>query len=249
MLAVREQDRQRGLRRQLDCHDRCGSSSTMAAPMRRVLLTLLLVWPALLAQPSTLHAQEPPPPIPRLALDLRGSVPRFPRDSQLADSRGMLLAELPGRGWGGDIGLHVYLFKVKAMTVGLGGQLTLARATVAPQGDANTPVVRGAIERFQAITPQLSFNFGDGDGWSYISGGIGPSQRTLVPDGGAISEIDEERLRSVNYGGGARWFIKPHLAFTFDVRFHDIDPGTSFFGRPGSPRTRLLIIGAGLSVK
>lgn len=222
----------------------------MTAPMRRALLLLFLLTLPLASAVPVAHAQDPPPPIPRVVLDVRASVPKFSRELQLADSRGLLESELPGRGLGGELGLHFYLFKWGAMRLGVGGQVTLARAaTSAKVGASGATVVRGVVERYQAVTPQLSFNFGDGDGWSYVSGGLGPGQRTLVPDGGAISAIDEERLRTVNYGGGARWFIKPHLAFTFDVRFHDIDPGTPQFGRPGSPRSRLLIISAGASFK
>ena len=220
-----------------------------AGLMRRLSVLTLAAVLSLLFRASHAEAQEPPPPIPHVALDVRGTFTRFSREQQLADSRGLQLAELPGRGLGGEVGLHVYLFKWGAMTLGVGGQVTLQRATSSPTVTDGTTVLRGVVERYQAITPQLSFNFGDGDGWSYISGGLGPAQRTLLPDGGAISAIDEERLRVVNYGGGARWFIKPHLAFTFDVRFHDLDPGTPQFGRPGSPRSRLLIIGAGVSFK
>src|SRR5437763_1035446 len=54
---------------------------------------------------------------------------------------------------------------------------------------------------------------------------------------------------TANYGGGARWFAKRHLAFSVDVRLYEIQPGTSVAGRPGSPRTRLFVIGAGISLK
>jgi hypothetical protein len=56
-------------------------------------------------------------------------------------------------------------------------------------------------------------------------------------------------LKTINYGGGARWFAKKHLAFSFDVRFHAINPGTASGGFPPSPRTTFLVIGAGVSVK
>ena len=74
-------------------------------------------------------------------------------------------------------------------------------------------------------------------------------QLEIVPDGSPPLPVDEERLKTINYGGGARWFAKRHLAFTFDVRFYAINPGTPAFGFPSSPRTTLLVIGAGASVR
>lgn len=216
----------------------------------RWLMLLTLMTGAVAGVAPSAFAQDPPPRIPRVAVDLRGSVPKFTTEEQLAESRGIAQTELPGRGWGGDIGVHLYLFKWKVMTLGLGGQLTLARAVKSPApATPGSAAVQGLTERFTSVTPQLSFNFGDGDGWSYISGGIGPAQRTVVPVGGAVSVIDEQRLRTINYGGGARWFFKPRLAFTLDVRFHQLDPTAGMLGLPGSPRSTLLIIGAGVSFK
>jgi hypothetical protein len=60
---------------------------------------------------------------------------------------------------------------------------------------------------------------------------------------------DSEHLKTVNYGGGARWFAKTHLAFSFDVRFYAINPGSAYLDYPHSPRTTMLVIGAGVSVK
>ena len=71
----------------------------------------------------------------------------------------------------------------------------------------------------------------------------------MVPDGEAAQAPDVERLTTINYGGGARWFIKRHLAFSFDVRFYAIDPTTPLPGRPTGPRTTLLSMGAGISIK
>ena len=92
-------------------------------------------------------------------------------------------------------------------------------------------------ERYSTLAPQLSFNFGSGNGWSYISGGIGRSIWSIVPDGLDPLPADQERLKTINYGGGARWFIKNHLAFSFDVRFYATSPSESFEFLPGSPRT------------
>ena len=195
------------------------------------------------------EAQDPPPPIPRVVVDLRGSFPKFPGTSQLANSRGLDLRELPGTGLGIDAGVHLSVLKWKAVTFGLGGLMTLGRSHSSAINVENQPIRRAVTERFTSLTPQLSFNFGTGDGWSYISGGIGRSTWSVVPEGGLLQSIDEEGLRTINYGGGARWFIKRHVAFTFDVRFHDRDPGAPHDDLPGSPRARLIIIGAGMSVK
>ena len=171
----------------------------------------------------------------------------FPEDVLLAQSRGMNLTELPGRGLGLQVGLHVYPLRWKAITFGIGGEVTIARATQTP--GAGQEFVRPSEERFASIAPQLSLNFGTGKGWSYISGGIGQSIWAVTPEGQEGFPADADPLQTINYGGGARWFMKSHLAFSLDVRVYAINPGTAYFGFPASPRTALLIIGAGVSVK
>lgn len=220
----------------------------MPAPrMRRVVgpIVLAAVLPVLVAPRA--RAQEPPPRIPIFVIDLHGTVPRFPLDPQLADSRGMALAELPGVGLGFQVGVTFYPIKWRAITFGLGGELAAGRARRQPA--AGETGVRSSTEEFVSAAPQLSFNFGTGHGWSYLSGGIGQSVWSLVPEGQDPFPSDTDRLKTINYGGGARWFAKTHVAFSFDVRFYAINPGTPYFGFPGSPRTTLLVIGAGVSVK
>jgi hypothetical protein len=213
----------------------------------RVPVVAFLVSVVMVSSPAL--AQEPPPRIPFVVVDLHANVPRFPSDANLAASRDLQIGELPGTGFGGgDIGLHLYPLRWRAITFGVGGQVTRARAQQTPATVPGQPL-RPVAERFTTISPQLSFNFGSGSGWSYLSGGIGVANWSIVPDGATPLAADEERLRTTNYGGGARWFIKPHLAFSFDVRFYAINPGTPAFGFPGSPRTTLLIIGAGVSLK
>jgi hypothetical protein len=208
-------------------------------------LALLLAF----ASSSSLAAQEPPPRIGPFVIDIHGTLPHFPDDPQLAASRGLSQSELPGLGLGVHAGAHVYVFKWKAMTVGLGGSVTAARAHASEKVSADALIARATTETFTHAAPELSFNFGNGNGWSYISGGIGLSTWSIVPDGSLPSAADEERLRTVSYGGGARWFIKKHLAFSFDARFYQIDPGTPTVVTPGGPRTTLLIAGAGISLK
>ena len=197
-----------------------------------------------------LVAQDEPPRIGPFVVDLHGTVPRFPNDDpQLAQSRDLSVRELPGAGLGLHAAANVYLLKWKAVTFGLGVDATIARSHQSQQAISATETGRAVTERFAHIAPDLSFNFGNGDGWSYLSGGIGPAVWSLVPDAAAPANSDRERLQTINYGGGARWFLNHHVAFSVDVRFYAINPGTPELGRPGGPRTTLLIIGGGVSIK
>jgi hypothetical protein len=197
-------------------------------------------------------AQDPPPPIPWVVVDLHGSIPRFPSDNpDLAASRNMNIAELPGTGLGVQIGLHLYPLRTRVVTVGLGGELAIGRARQTPAAGATasgvTPL-RAAEEHITSLSPQLSLNFGNGSGWSYLSGGVGQTTWSLAPADLGEYPPNDDKLKTLNYGGGARWFIKPHVAFSFDVRFYAINPGFAYIF-PATPRTTLLIIGAGISVK
>jgi hypothetical protein len=194
-------------------------------------------------------AQDPPRPIGPFVIDVRGTRPKFPSSDGLAASRGLLVTELPGSGFGIDFGAHVYPLKWKAVTFGVGGQITLARSHGSGEQQGGLVVARAVTEEFRAIAPQISFNFGSGSGWSYLSGGVGPGVWSIVPDGSQPLPADDERLKVYNYGGGARWFAKKHLAFTFDVRFFDVYPGSPELGYPGSPRVKMLVMSAGVSVK
>lgn len=222
--------------------------------MRRAAIVWSFVLMILAA--SVARAQDPPPKIGPFVFDFHGIVPRFPANAKLAESRDVMLAELPGRGLGVQIGATVYPFRWRAVTFGVGGELAASRArTPAVRGQtatATTPAIaslRATEEKFSSLSPQLSFNFGTGHGWSYVSGGLARATWSLVPADRAAFPSDAAKLKTINYGGGARWFMKPRLAFSFDVRFYAINPGAPYRGFPGSPRTRLMVIGAGVSVK
>ena len=142
---------------------------------------------------SSAHAQDPPPRIGPWVVDVHASIPSFPNDSQeLADSRSVNLGSLPGRGWGAQLGAHFYFLHWKALTVGVGGELMVARATSTP-AEGSTGLVP-MVERVVTASPQLSFNFGTGHGWSYLSGGIGRSVWALHETGLEPSAADVEPL-------------------------------------------------------
>jgi hypothetical protein len=214
------------------------------------LTRLALILFLLAVVPRSAAAQdEPPPPIGPFVIDLHGIMPSFPDNPQLAYSRGMLPTELPGRALGVYAAAHFYPYKWKAVTFGIGADLTLLRAHQSASVDSNGTVNRAATEQLAHGSAQLSFNFGKGDGWSYISGGYGPGQWSLVPDGDSPTDIDVEIQPIANYGGGARWFIKRHFAFSLDVRIYAIVPKNSLPGYPTPPRTNLFSIGAGITYK
>jgi len=211
--------------------------------MRRVAPAIVIA----LAICPRASAQQPPR-IGPFVVDLHGTVPAFPTDSPaLAASRDITAADLPGHGLGVDAAAQIYLFKFRVMTVGIGGNLMVGRSRSSPLAGTTG---RAVTERFTSIAPQLSLNFGSGYGWSYLSGGIGQATWFLVPEGATATAADEEKIKTINYGGGARWFKKKHIGFSFDIRFYAINPGTPTSAHlVGSPRTRLLVVGAGVSVK
>ena len=213
----------------------------------RVSVATLLVFCAIV---PAARAQEPPPPIPPVVLDLRGSFTRFPTaDTELAASRGLNTTELPRPALGGDVGLHLYPLRFRAVTFGIGGQFSYLRGRHTPSATGQDVFLRPVTERFVTGGAQLSLNFGNGNGWSYLSGGIGRSVWQVIPGTADATAADNERLKTINYGGGARWFMKKRLAFSFDVRLHAVNPGSPFSGFPGSPRTTLMVISAGASLK
>ena len=220
--------------------------SPRSIPLRAIAVSWILT-ALFFTSPPAAAAQEPVP-IPLFVVDLHGLTNRFPDDDpQLAASRGLTLDELPGRGFGGDIAVHVFPFRFRAVTFGLGGRL--ATMSASRNQDSQTIGARPVTERFTYLGPQLSFNFGNESGWSYLSGGISVSRWSVALDGPPLAGPDVERLKTLDYGGGARWFAKRHLAFSFDIRFYAINPTTPVNGRPPGPRTRLFVVGAGVSVK
>jgi hypothetical protein len=218
--------------------------------MRRHACAVVLLLDALISAPA--RAQDAAPRLPLVAVDLHLSVPGFPQEPTLADSRGLVVDELPGHGLGSDVTLTVYPVRWRAVTFGLGGSLMTAHASFSPSSSATTTDTAALVpvaERLRTIGSQLSFNFGTGNGWSYLSAGIGKSTWSIVPDGAMEAAADQQSLKTLNYGGGARWFLTKHVAFSFDVRFYAINPGLPQGELPGSPRTTLRVIGAGISLK
>jgi hypothetical protein len=172
----------------------------------------------------------------------------------------------------------VYLIRLGPARVGIGASFTRVAGKTSQEpaqsgsesqasGSELQATLPGVQTRITAIAPQLSFNFGTSDGWSYVSAGIGPAKarvtttdfvtgsgdtsETTVTGSGDAAETTEgtalsTSLRAVNVGGGARWFTHRHLAISFDVRFHLVsDTG----GETPVPRTTLVVVTGGLSLR
>lgn len=187
-----------------------------------------------------------------------GRVPVVPADTPL-----------PGRGRGMGAGVTIYPVKLGKMTLGIGGSFltgsgtssALTETTPATPGTTTTaatlevikPVTTIVTTKITSLMPQLSINFGRRLGWSYLSAGIGRSKVAstaaafrLVPQQ-SVAQVWESAL---NFGGGARWFMKTHLGAGFDVRFVQLPSRTATELLPVSgKRTRNWTISGGISIQ
>jgi hypothetical protein len=213
----------------------------------RVVFGPLAAGAILLVSHSVAYAQ-PPEPIGPLAADVRVTWARFKEDPSIASALGVSAANLPTRGLGFVLGGHWYPIRRSGVTLGIGGEFIRARAQrtrePATQGGEEGPTVE---TRFSSLSPQVSLNFGRKNGWSYISGGIGSSAFTVERVDQPLGE--GSRARTTNYGGGARWFTKKHLAVSVDLRFYSISPQPQAAGRPPFPKVKMMVISGGIAVR
>lgn len=201
---------------------------------------------AILIAATQAAAQTALPPGPWV-LDVRGVTTPVPTDAGFYPP--LAVTSVPSRGFGVDVGAHVYLLSMGLARIGVGADVVSVRSTavgaVAAIDDEES--LAGPDQRLtltmQMIAPQVSANFGSRDGWSYLSAGIGTVSITTETADVMPGRQESGRLRSVNFGGGARWFIASRLAFGFDLRAHRIAAG------PDTPKTSVFVVSAGLSLR
>lgn len=212
----------------------------MSRRLPYVALAVLLTG-HLLAGRAAAQEDEDPKPIPRVALDLRGTYVRYTVNADL-ETLGTLT---PSRGLGGAVALHVYPLRFKVLTIGIGAEWLTASGSRAPAVDevAGPPVTT----RFRSLAPQLSVNFGNRNGWSYISAGLGKSSYSTRAGSTEIVNGPDARLNTLHYGAGARWSLNAHVALSLDARLYTLGANPAVGTLFGTPRTRLLVVGAGLS--
>lgn len=205
--------------------------------------------PPLPAPPQAPQDDPDSLPIPKFVVDARGVIPRFKQNTAIAEGLGVATENLPTRGLGYVVGAHWYPLRAGVVTFGIGAEWMDGRAsrTLDPVPPATTPgpTVKARLSSF---SPQFSFNFGKRNGWSYISGGIGRSTYTTELESDPLPD-PESGTKTINYGGGARWFAKKHLAFAVDLRFYAINPQDVTAERPAVPRMTLMMLSAGVAFK
>jgi hypothetical protein len=167
---------------------------------------------------------------------------------------------VPTRGFGVDFGVHVYVLRFRRIALGVGASLLNARGKTSPPEAASTGTtppaprtVPDVTTRVTSFAPQLSLNFGHSLGWSYVSAGVGQARASsdaFLPNSTTTFTPRESGwVKSLNYGGGARWYATDHFGFGFDIRWHKISIVPASNTHPGAPRASLFVGGAGIVVK
>jgi hypothetical protein len=219
--------------------------------MRRVLLAVFL----LSSVPAFAQSDER---LPWFAVDLHAATVGLPQAEGWvpvvsADT------QLPGRNWGVVGGVTAYPFRLSIITFGIGASLTAANSTSesltiitgsgATATTRITPSVRTGITN---LAPQLSMNFGHRLGWSYLSAGLGRSKVTSRAEavGTVPADVVPEAWNSaLNFGGGAKWFMKRHLGAGFDARFVKLASRPATATLPSAKRTQMWTISVGISIQ
>jgi hypothetical protein len=200
-------------------------------------------------------------PIGRFVIDARGASTGLPTDEgwtpTLPDN-----ALAPSRTFGVDAGGHVYVLRLRGVTFGVGATLLMARGTtvapepVPPSATAPPPVqtIPDVTTRWLSLAPQVSLNFGHALGWSYLSAGLGttkveseaaiPSRSTVV-----FTPRDSGWVKTINFGGGARWFIKERFGIGFDLRWYKLSIVPASATHPGAPRASTVTAGVGVTFR
>jgi len=217
--------------------------------MSHIRRTVVLRWVLLLlAIPGPATAQ-PQRPVGPFVADVRGMFARHKAEPSVANDLGVVPANVPERSFGVTGGVHWYPWRLKSITFGVGGEFLMAGGsrTVEPTTATSppSPVVR---RHFSELSPQLSFNFGHRNGWSYISGGIGRSKLYVDREDAPVSEAPGRK--TINYGAGARWFINHHVAFSAEIRWYSVSPQEATpGGGVAQPRTTVMVLSAGVGLR
>jgi hypothetical protein len=214
--------------------------------MRSLVMTLSFV----LLAAGAAFAQQPLPqtPLPPFVIDARGVFAGLGHDATTAGELSLTPDQLPGRALGGVVDVTFYPLRGHGKALGIGGEGLLAFGHGQPVDSKGLPLGPVLHRRVQNLSAQISLNFGHRDGWSYLTGGLGPMQ--FLTYGGDTVPADPPTVSMTqNFGGGARWFVKRKIAFNLDVRFYLTRPANETATSAGRARQRVLVLSAGISIR
>lgn len=223
----------------------------------------------LLCGAANAGAQDPviePIPVPKMTpfvADVRGTWARLKQDVTVASDLSVEGTDLPSRGLGFVVGAHVYPLRTQKFALGLGGELLRVRGSntvkIEPADPEGEPTDGPTLKtQWTQWSPQVSLNFGHRDGWSYLTAGMGQARFDIErtepdapagPTGPVADDAGRKKTRVLNYGGGARWFMKKHLAFTLDLRFYSINAQEAAGGLVATPKMRVMVFSGGVSIR
>ena len=201
---------------------------------------------------------QPREPLPWFVIDAHAATVGLPQAEgwvpEVSDD-----TELPGRSWGLSTGATVYPLRLGLITFGAGASVIIGKGsgesltiTEGTGSSATTRVTPAVHTGITSVVPQVSINFGRKQGWSYLSAGLGISRVTSRADAAGSTpavEIPEAWNSALNFGGGARWFMKPRLGAGFDVRFVKLGTRSATDSLPAAKRTQVWNISAGISIQ
>jgi hypothetical protein len=201
------------------------------------------------AAPAAAQQKEPVGPF---VLDVHGIYARHKAEPSVATDLDVEAGNLPTRSFGLAGGAHVYVLRSSKLSLGIGANVVFARGSKTQEiveDDADEPVDGPTVRRhFMTLSPEVSLNFGHRNGWSYISGGMFGRSKLYLDRADAPASNVPYRA-TINYGGGARWFVNDHVAFSVDFRWYSVDEQPAAAGLVAQPRTTLLMLSGGISLK
>ena len=212
---------------------------------------------ALLASsPAVAQGREP---LPWFAIDLHAASVGLPTAEGWIPVAVIGDTPLPGRAFGVSAGATAYPFKLGIMTFGFGAAIASGSGrgealTIGVGSGSTATTIVTPVFRTKAlhVIPQVSINFGHKLGWSYLSAGVGTSRINASADASPTTPqvtFPETWNQALNFGGGARWFMKRRLGAGFDVRFIKLSTRAASGDIPSARRTQMVTFTAGITLQ
>lgn len=181
-------------------------------------------------------------PVGGYVVDLRMLTVSLPSSAGWTPTALTTTSLVPGRGFGGEAGVHVVFGPGRHRRLGLGATGLVGQGRT--NGTDGAPTI---TTRLTLVAPHVSANFGHRLGWSHLSGGAGMARVSSRTAGGGADPGGWGL--AFHYGGGARWFISERIALSLDLRFWALTPRAAAGDRPRAPATTRIAFGGGVAFR